>query len=145
MKLPSDLLAFIGSLNAAKVKYVIVGGYAVAYHGHPRFTGDIDFFIEPSEENAARVIQAMDLFGFSSLGLSVKDFTNPDAIVQLGYPPNRIDVMTQVDGVSFEEAWNTRETSAFDGEPVAFISRDLLIQNKKASGRARDLGDLENL
>lgn len=145
MKLPSDLLEFVGSLNAAKAKFVIVGGYAVAYHGHPRFTGDIDLFIEASEENAQRVVQAIDSFGFSDLGLTSKDFTDPDAIIQLGYPPNRIDVITRVDGVTFEEVWSKREQAELDGQPVAFISKELLIQNKKASGRAKDLGDLEHL
>lgn len=94
MKLPSDLLAFVESLNAAKAKYVIVGGYAVAYHGHPRFTGDIDFFIESTPENAERVVKAIDLFGFSDLGLTSKDFTDQDAIIQLGYRAGHIQTAT---------------------------------------------------
>lgn len=145
MKLPPDLHAFIASLNAAGVKYVIVGGYAVAFHGHPRFTGDIDFFVEATPENAVKVTQALAHFGFASLGLKPEDFTNPDAVIQLGYPPNRVDIITRIEGVTFAEAWGARVAAEIDGLPAAFIARELLIRNKKAVGRAKDLGDIENL
>ena len=145
MKLPPDLRAFVESLNAAKAKYVIVGGYAVAFHGHPRFTGDIDFFIESTPENGQRVANAIDLFGFASLGLTPKDFTLPDSVVQIGFPPNRIDLITGIEAVRFEEAWSSRLTADLDGLPVSFISKELLIRNKKAANRPQDLGDISKL
>lgn len=145
MKLPNDLRAFVESLNAAKAKYVIVGGYAVAFHGHPRFTGDIDIFVEATAENAERIVSAIDFFGFKSLGLTTQDFINPDNIVQFGYPPNRIDVLTKIDGVTFAEVWDNRKMAELDGQPVAFIDKQHLIQNKKASGRDKDLSDIAAL
>jgi hypothetical protein len=145
MKLPKDLRAFVESLNVASAKYVIVGGYAVAFHGQPRFTGDIDFFIETSPDNAERIVEAIDRFGFSSLGLQVSDFTAPDSIVQIGFPPNRIDLITGIDAVTFEEAWSSRLVAELDGLPVSFISRELLLRNKSAAGRPQDLGDVGKL
>lgn len=117
MKIPKDLRAFVESLNAVSAKYVIVGGYAVAFHGHPRFTGDIDFFIESSPENAQRVAQAIERFGFASLGLTPDDFTAPDRVVQIGFPPNRIDLVTGIEAVGFEEAWSSKLTANLDGLP----------------------------
>jgi hypothetical protein len=145
MNLPPDLRAFVESLNSAGVKFVIVGGYAVAFHGHPRFTGDIDFFVEISADNAQRITQAIDLFGFSSLGLKPADFTQPDVVIQLGLPPNRIDILTGIDAVTFEEAWSSRLIAQLAGVPVPFISKELLIRNKKAANRPQDLGDISKL
>ena len=115
MKLPCELRAFVEPLNFAGVKYVVVGGYAVSFHGRPRFTGDIDFFIEASPENAARVVAAIEYSGFGSLGLTAEDFVQLDQIVQLGYPPNRIDLITGIDAVTFEEAWASRIMGELDG------------------------------
>jgi predicted nucleotidyltransferase len=145
MKLPKDLRAFVESLNAANAKYVIVGGYAVAFYGHPRFTGDIDFFVESTPENADRIVRAIDLFGFTSLGLTRDDFVNPDIVVQIGFPPNRVDLITGIEAVSFEEAWSSRQSVQLDGLPVAFISKELLIRNKTAAGRQQDRGDISRL
>ncbi len=145
MKLPPDLRAFVESLNAQNAKYVVVGGYAVGYHGNPRFTGDLDLFVEASADNGERAVRAIDQFGFGSLGLKSIDFTEPDSIIQMGYPPNRIDLITSIDAVSFEEAWNSRLPGQLEGLPVYFISRELLIRNKKASGRPKDLGDIASL
>ncbi len=145
MKLPGDLREFIESLNAANVKYLIVGGYAVAFHGRPRWTGDIDIFVERSEENARRMEQAIARFGFQSLGLSARDFLLPDAVIQLGRPPNRIDVLTAIEGVTFGEAWSTRVPTTLDGLPVCFISRELLVRNKSATGRPQDRADAQDL
>jgi hypothetical protein len=145
MKLPKDLREFIELLNSKGVRYVIVGGYAVAYHGHPRFTGDIDLYVEPSADNAARILAVLHAFGFGELELSAQDFTNPDSIVQLGRPPNRIDLLTSISGVPFENVWQGRVFSQLDGLPVAFINKEHLLQNKRASGRPKDLADLAEL
>ena len=145
MKLQQDLRAFIESLNFTRAEFVIVGGYAVAFHGYPRFTGDIDVFVGNSPENAERVARAIEHFGFESLGLQAADFSKPDAIIQIGFPPNRIDIITAIDGVSFAEAWKDRVPSELDGLPVSFISRALLIRNKQAAGRPQDIADIANL
>ena len=145
MNLPPDLRAFVESLNSAGAKYVIVGGYAVAFHGHPRFTGDIDFFVESSPENAQKIVHAIDLFGFASLGLKPDDFTQPDAVIQIGFPPNRVDIITGIEAVTFDEAWSSRLTARLDGLPVSFLSKELLIRNKKAANRPQDLGDISKL
>ena len=145
MKLQTDLRAFVECLNAAKAEFLIVGGYAVGYHAEPRFTGDIDFFVGTSPENAARVADAICRFGFGSLNLTPADFQKPDMVVQLGRPPNRIDILTGVEAVTWEEAWQNRVNDTLDGLPVHFLSRELLIKNKAAAGRPKDLGDVENL
>ena len=136
---------FIELLNAREVRYVIVGAYALAYHGRPRYTGDIDFFVEPSTENAERIAQVFNQFGFANIGIASGDFTIADQVVQLGIEPNRMDLMTSISGVTFEEAWNTREYGDLDGMQVPFISRDLLKRNKAAVGRKQDLADLDYL
>lgn len=145
MRLQRDLREFVELLNSKGVKYVIVGGYAVAYHGHPRFTGDIDLFVEPSADNAGRLLAALHDFGFGDLELGLQDFQRPDSVVQLGMPPNRIDLLTSISGVSFEAVWNARLAAQLDDLPVCFISKKLLLENKRASGRTKDLADVAEL
>jgi hypothetical protein len=145
MNLSQDLREFVELLNSRKIKYVLVGGHAVAYHGFPRFTGDVDFFIDASPENAALVASAVSDFGFAQLGLEGADFRGPETVVQLGRPPNRIDILTSVTAVSFEEAWETRVETKLDGLPVWIISKDLLLRNKLATGRPQDLADAKRL
>lgn len=145
MKLSSDLKEFIGLLNSRKIKYLLVGGHAVAFHGFPRYTGDIDFFIETSWENAALVAAAVRDFGFANLDLKPEDFCPPDTIIQLGRSPNRIDILTSVTAVSFEEAWKTRVETSLDGLPVCVIGKDLLVRNKLATGRTQDLADVSRM
>jgi hypothetical protein len=123
----------------------VIGGYAVAIHGHPRYTKDIDIWIETSVENTQKLIQALTEFGFGSLGLVAEDFQSPDQIIQLGYPPNRIDLITTPDGIDFHTCYNTKINLEFDNITVSFIDLDNLKKNKKASGRLQDLADLENL
>jgi hypothetical protein len=132
-------------LNSAGARYVIVGGYAVAFHGYPRYTGDLDFFVEASESNGQLLEHVIQRFGFAEGGLTAADFNQPDAIIQLGRPPNRIDVVTGLDGVTFAEAWATKVPGALGDLPVPFISKELLIRNKRAAGRAQDLADAEKL
>jgi hypothetical protein len=145
MKLSKDLREFVELLNSRKIKYVLVGGHAVAYHGFPRFTGDVDFFIDPSPENAALVAAAVSDFGFAHLGLKEADFRGPETIIQLGRAPNRIDILTSVTAVSFAEAWQTRVETRLDGLPVWVISKDLLLRNKMAVGRPQDVADAKRI
>jgi predicted nucleotidyltransferase len=145
MNLDRDSREFIELLNAREVRYVIVGAFALAYHGHPRYTGDIDFFVEASTENAERISQLLDEFGFANIGVDKEDFTAPDQVVQLGVDPNRMDLMTSITAVTFEEAWATREYTDLDGVSVPFISKELLKRNKAAVGRKQDLADLDYL
>ena len=120
-----------------------MGGHALAFHAKPRFTKDIDIFVEPTGENAARVLLALADFGFGDVGLDESDFASPGAIIQLGVDPNRIDLLTAIDGVTFPEAWGGRVRGRFGSQDVFFLGRDELIRNKRASGRTQDLADLE--
>ena len=143
MTLQRDLREFIGLLNSLGVEYLIVGGHAVAYHGHPRFTGDIDFLVRPSTENARRVVAVLDAFGFAGLGLTEGDFVRRGSVVQLGRPPNRIDLLTLISGVDFDAAWIGSVAGELDGLPVRFIGFDNLLKNKQAAGRDQDLADVK--
>jgi len=145
MILQRDFNELLALLNERGVEYAIVGGYALALHGVPRFTGDLDVLVQPSPENAQRVVDVLDAFGFGELAFSVDDFTDPDTVVQLGRPPVRIDILTGITGVSWEAVACNRISVKCDDLVVQCIGRDELIQNKKATGRARDLADLEAL
>ena len=144
MSVSRDFEELFELLNAQGVKGLIVGGYAVAYHAKPRYTKDIDIWIEPTRENVERLLQALDEFGFGSLGLKVEDFS-PGRFIQLGQPPNRIDLLTAIKGVAFEEAWETRVEDLFGDQHVCFLGREELIRNKKAVGRSRDREDVRML
>ena len=139
----SDFEELFVSLNAKNVRAVIVGGHALAFHGRPRYTKDLDVFVEPSAENAARLIAALDDFGFGGLGLTASDFSAPDKIVQLGVAPNRIDLMTSIDGITFADAWAGRVIGRYGGQPVSYLGRAEFIRNKQAAGRPQDLADLD--
>ncbi|MGB5880489.1 MAG: DUF6036 family nucleotidyltransferase [Thermoanaerobaculia bacterium] len=130
-------------MNSRNVKAVIVGGHALAFHAKPRFTKDIDILVEPSPNNAKRLMQALDDFGFGDVGLTEGDFSAPGAIVQLGVAPNRIDLITAIDGVTFDEAWQGRVRGRFGSQEVFYLGKTELIRNKQASGRKQDLADLE--
>jgi hypothetical protein len=145
MILTPDFKEFIQSLNDNDVRYLVVGGYAVAFHGHPRFTKDIDIWVWVDEQNAANLVKALDQFGFASLGLTADDFLEPGIIVQLGYPPNRIDLITSLKGVDFSDCYAQRIEEMVDGVALPFIDLENLKKNKKAVGRLQDLADLENL
>lgn len=145
MVLNPDFREFIECLNANQVRYLVVGGYAVAFHGHPRYTKDLDIWIQPTLENAQKVIQALAAFGFASLNLVASDFAQSDQVVQLGYPPNRIDLITSPDGVDFETCYQSKIESDLDGLQICWIDLENLRLNKKVSGRSQDLADLESL
>jgi hypothetical protein len=137
-----DLLAL---LNEHKVEYIIVGAYALAFHGAPRFTGDIDIYVNPTKDNANRIVSALAAFGFGTLGLTSEDFQKPDQVVQLGVPPVRIDLITSITGVSWDQASAGKISGNYGDIPVSFLGRTQYIANKKATGRAKDLADIEAL
>jgi hypothetical protein len=145
MELNQDFKEFIELLTENKVEYLVVGGYAVGFHGAPRYTGDIDFWIAISKENANKVIKCLREFGFGSLAIVAEDLMNEDLIIQLGYEPNRIDILTSVTGLDFSACYNEKVIAEFDNLKVNFIDIRNLKINKAATGRAKDLGDLENL
>jgi len=145
MEVQKDFKELLELFNEHNVEYMIVGAYALAYHGVPRFTGDIDIFVHSTSENAQKILSALTDFGFGSLNLSIDDFKNPDSVVQLGVPPIRIDIITSISGVSWEEADTGKEKGMYADLPVYFLGRKQYIDNKRAIGRKKDLADLESL
>jgi hypothetical protein len=145
MQLDLDFRDFVELFTVNDVRFLIVGGYAVAAHGLPRYTGDLDARVWVGAENASRVVRSLEAFGFSNLGLSDEDFNQPDRVVQLGYPPYRIDILTSIEGVEFDGAWERRVVLDLDGIEVPFIGRDDLLTNKRVAGRPQDIADLERL
>jgi hypothetical protein len=145
MELNRDFSEFIASCAAHDVRFMIVGGYAVAAHGYPRFTKDLDVWVWVDEGNADRLISTLEDFGFGSLGLTPADFLEEGIVVQLGDPPQRIDILTQVDGVDFTPCWDRHVDIQVSGQRVPFISAGDLLANKKASGRPQDLADVAAL
>ena len=145
MEIQEDFKDLLELFNAHKVEFIIVGGYALAFHGAPRYTGDIDIFVKSDSDNAARIMLALKEFGFGSVGISAKDFEKPDQVVQLGVPPVRIDIITSISGVSWGEAFSDRVQGKYGDIQVHYISRDQFIKNKRAVGRKKDLADLEAL
>jgi len=143
--LNQDFKEFIQSLNENDVRYLVVGGYAVALHGYPRHTKDIDIWVGRDLKNASCIVKALDQFGFASLGLKAEDFLEPDTIIQLGYPPNRIDLITTLPGVEFDSAFAARLEIEVGDINVNFIDLENLKKNKRTTGRNQDLADLENL
>jgi hypothetical protein len=145
MSLPKDWRAFIESLNSNGVEYLIVGAVALAHHGLPRYTGDLDVLVRNTAENAQRLERMLRDFGFGGLGLKQADFVNSYQVIQLGLPPNRIDLLTSMTGVSFDEAWAEKVEAELEGMKVNILGRQALIRNKKATRRPQDLADLEAL
>lgn len=145
MQLNPDFRAFVELLNANRVRYLLVGGYAVAHHGHPRYTKDLDIWLEASLANADCVLKALADFGMEGLGLSAGDFLEPNAVIQLGYPPRRIDLLTSIDGVSFEDCYARRVEAQWDGIRINIVDLQDLIKYKRASGRHQDMADIESL
>ena len=140
-----DFSEFVSLLNAHGVEYLVVGGYALAVHGHPRFTGDLDIWLQRTPVNTERTLSALQAFGFGSLQISAADLMQPDAVVQLGFPPGRIDLLTSIDGVSFDTCAARPEVMVVHGLQVPFIGLEDFKANKRASGRLKDLADLESL
>lgn len=140
-----DFEEFLELLNKYKVRYLIVGGYAYAIHAEPRFTKDLDIFIESTEDNAQKLLKVLKDFGFGSLDISENDFLTPGQVIQLGQAPMRIDLLTSISGVSFDDAWKNRISGKYGKQSVLFIGKEDLKKNKRATGRNSDRDDLEKL
>jgi len=145
MVLNQDFKEFIESLNDNNVRYLIIGGYAVAFHGHPRYTNDIDIWLWLDRENAENMVKALDQFGFGSLGLRAEDFLEPDTVIQFGVPPSRIDLLIGLKGMDFESCYASRIDVEIGGLKMSFIDLENLKQSKRLVGRLQDLADLEGL
>lgn len=145
MEIQTDFKELFEFFNAHEVQYLIVGSYALAFHGAPRYTGDIDVYVKPDQENANKIIKALTDFGFGSIGLDLSDFEREDRVVQLGVSPVRIDIITSISGVDWNAALNGSVDGYYGDVPVKYIGRSEFIQNKQASGRKKDLADLEAL
>lgn len=143
--LSQDFKEFVELLIKHKAEYLIVGGYAVGVHGHPRYTGDLDIWLHSTQENAKKILNCLKEFGFGSFQLSENDFLKENNVIQLGNPPLRIDLLTNIDGVTFNECFSNRKEIEIDGISVSFIGYNDLIKNKLKTGRAKDLDDIENL
>lgn len=139
----SDYRDLLAEFNAHGVEMIVVGAHALAAHGHVRATKDLDVWVRPERANAARVLDALAAFGAPLFDLTVDDLVTPGVVFQIGVAPLRVDVLTAVDGVAFDEAWADRVQTTFDDQPVAVLSRAKLIANKRASGRTQDLADIE--
>jgi len=142
MKLPQDWSEFIGLLSEHGVRFLVVGAHAVAANGRPRATQDLDIWTEPTSDNAARLCGALVAFGFPALSDAVEEFSTPERMASLGNPPLRIDVMTSIDGVEFDEAWTGKLEGQLGSHRVFFLGRPQLIMNKRASGRPKDMADI---
>jgi hypothetical protein len=145
MELDKDFKEFLALLNQQEVEYLIVGGYAVAFHGHPRYTGDIDIWVNPTKANAGKLIRAIEAFGFEVEPLKQVDFENETVAFHLGNPPVRIDIMNRISGTKFSDCYPRRIEMKIEGISIYYISQQDLLENKRASGRQKDLGDIEHL
>ena len=143
--LPDDFKEFLKLLNASDVQYLLIGGYAVGYHGYPRATADMDIWVSISPDNAKKLVDVFRRFGMQDPKLTEDLFLEPGKIVRMGIPPVRIEVLTDIDGVSFDECFRDRLIIDIDGQDVNLIAREHLRQNKRASARHKDLDDLEHL
>ena len=140
-----DFVDLLRAFVAADVRFLIVGAYALALHGRPRATGDLDVWVEATPENAHRVMRALAAFGAPLADIYEDDFTREGVTYQIGVPPGRIDVLTELTGLTFADAWSDRVRHAFGDVEVDFIGRGSFLRNKRATGRAKDLGDIEGM
>jgi hypothetical protein len=145
LDLAPDFDEFCALLSARNVEYVIVGAHALAFHGAPRFTGDLDIFVRPTEDNGQRLLVAIADFGFPTAPVTPVDIIIGKKVIEMGVPPVQIHVMSAIDGVSFDEVWATREVGSLGKHTVAFIGRECFLKNKRAAGRPKDLADIDAL
>ncbi len=145
IRIPQDFKELLQLLNSKKIEYLVIGGYAVAFHGHPRATGDLDIWIAISENNAVKIVEALKEFGFDAPGLKNEIFLEKNKNIRMGEEPLRIEILTSIDGVEFNDCYKNKKTVTIDGIEMNFISLQDLKKNKKASGRLQDLADIENI
>ena len=145
MRLSNDFREFLESLNSRGIDYVIVGAHSLAFHARPRYTGDLDILVRATPENAAKLVDLLNHFGFADPGFKESDFAEPEQLIQLGRPPNRIDLLTSITGVTTEEALASKVSTELDEIPVFILGKDALIRNKRAVGRPQDIADLNTL
>lgn len=145
IRLPQDFKDFLRLLNSKEVEYLVIGGYAVSYHGYPRSTGDMDIWVAAHPDNAEKIVEVLKEFGFGRESLSSDLFLKKDQVTRMGLPPIRIEILTSISGVEFSDCYNSRVTDTIDDVEINIINLDDLRKNKKAAGRHKDLGDLENL
>lgn len=140
-----DFVDLLRAFIEADVRFLVVGAYALAAHGRPRATGDLDVWVESTEENAVRIMRALAAFGAPIQELSAADLARPGVVYQIGVPPGRIDILTDLTGLTFAEAWSTRISQRFGDLSIDLIGRDAFVKNKRATGRLKDLADIEGL
>jgi hypothetical protein len=145
MEIQKDFKELLGLFNKHKVEYVIVGAYALAFHGFPRYTGDLDILVKPNLNNAKKILKSIKDFGFQSLKLTVKDLSSPGKVIQLGVPPIRIDILTSITGVTWKRISANCVAGKYGNTAVYFIGKNELIANKRSIGRHKDLADLESI
>ena len=145
MELYPDFKELLALFNARNVEYVIAGGYALAFHGAPRYTGDLDILVRSDPQNAQRVVEPLGALGFASVDIAVEDFASPEKVLQLGFPPVRVDIITSLTGVLWDEVYAGRVAGNYGDVPVHFIGRKEFVANKRATGRPQDLADLRAL
>ena len=145
IEFPRDFKEFLQLLNSKKIEYLVIGGYAVGYHGYPRATGDMDIWIAINEQNAMKMVEALKEFGFDPPELQKELFLKDQKVIRMGVPPMRLEILTSIDGVNFKTCFNNRVIADFGDFKVNFISRDDLLINKRASGRPQDLVDFDKL
>ncbi len=145
LNLPKDFKDLLKILSDNEVQYMIVGGYALSLYAAPRATGDIDIFVKIDQDNADRILKSLKEFGFGGLGITEQDLLTPEQVLQLGYPPNRIDILTGIEGVSWEEAFQNRKNIVHDDLVLPVIGKDELIKNKLSTGRIKDMADVEKI
>jgi len=145
MEIQPDFKELLRLFNSNKVEYVIIGAFALAFHGAPRNTGDLDVLVKSEKDNAKRILNALDEFGFGGLDLSADDFTSPGKVIQLGVQPARFDILTSITGLTWEQIAENKVAGDYDDIPVYYMGKNELIINKKALGRHRDLADIEAL
>jgi hypothetical protein len=145
MEVQQDFRELFELFNRHHVEYMVIGGYALAFHGAPRYTGDMDIYVKPDTQNSERIMRALKDFGFGDTDLSVEDFIYPEKVIQLGVPPVRIDIITSITGVAQDEAFAEKLKGTYGNTEIYYIGREQFIANKKATGRKRDIADLESL
>lgn len=145
MDLAPDFNEFCALLTGHAVEFVIVGAHALAFHGAPRFTGDLDILVRPTEENGRRVLQAIADFGFPTSALTAADIAGGQKVIEMGVAPVQIHVMSQIDGVTWDDVWTSRQLGPLGSQTLFFIGRDAFLRNKRAAGRPKDLADVEAL